>query len=153
MPHSLSRKTPAAEQRTRVGKPFMSWSSAFAAGRSVSVGELQRLLPMLFAGRSTRRGTLASLAKLFRAQRRENPSRRQRLACRASLDVWWYRGQFAKFLNTAFRLNHPVKGHALPQLLIAFQERMSLALQPFLRPPRNAAEEFFETPRIAEPSF
>ena len=29
-----------------------------------------------------------------------------RVCAQDALDVWW---QFAKFLNTAFRLNHPVK--------------------------------------------
>jgi hypothetical protein len=41
---------------------------------------------------------------------------RLRICARRTLGLWWYRDQFAKLLNTAFRLNHPVKA-------IRFRER------------------------------
>lgn len=34
---------------------------------------------------------------------------RIRVCAQYALDVWWYRDQFAKLLNTALRLNHLVK--------------------------------------------
>jgi hypothetical protein len=55
---------------------------------------------------------------------------RLRVCAQHALNAWWYCDQFAEFLNTAFRLNHPAgKGNTLPQVLTAF--RVRLALRPF----------------------